>query len=272
MKQYLSTFKIYIFIFLILIIWLIPFFWMISYSFKPTQEIIQPKLSLGGRFILDHYRYVFERQDFLLYFKNSVLVSFMSTLICMAVGVGAGYSISRFNTGGIYLNLWILITRMVPPAVLTIPFFLIFQKMGLTNTIWALVIANMTFNLPFVIWSMKGFFQEIPSVLEEAAIIDGCSKMQAFIRVIIPPSKPGIIVTTIFCLIFSWNEYLYALTLATAKQSKTLPVAAGDFITGYAINWGPVFASGTLILLPIFIIVFFFQKYIVKGLTIGAIK
>jgi len=272
MRKPISYVIVYFFVALILIIWLFPFLWMISNSLKPTQDIIQPTIRFGGVLVLDHYKYIFARQSFFLYLKNSIFVAFVSSIICMIAGLGAGYSIARFRTGGNILSIWVLISRMAPPAVLILPFFLMFQRLHLTNTLWALVLANLSFNLPFVIWSMKGFFQGIPEAIEEAAIIDGCTRMQAFLKIVIPISKPGIIVTLIFCLIFSWNEYLYALTLATAKSSKTLPVAAGDFITGYAVNWGPIFASGTLILIPIFFIVIFFQRHMVKGLTMGAIK
>ncbi|MCP4395796.1 MAG: carbohydrate ABC transporter permease, partial [bacterium] len=185
-KRHLIQLVIYLLVFAILSIWLVPFFWMLLNSFKGTQDIIQPKLTLFFRPTFEHYRYIFERQAFFLYARNSVLVAALTTGITVVVGTLAAYSISRFNTGGQGLGLWILATRMAPPAVLIVPFFLIFRKLGLTNTIWALVIADTTFNLPFVIWTMRGFLDEIPEALEEAAMIDGCTRVQALRRVIIP--------------------------------------------------------------------------------------
>lgn len=255
-----------------LAVWLLPFGIMVLGSLKETQAIIEADFGLWFRPTLEHYRYIFERQDFLSFALNSVIVAVATTAVTMTAGTLAAYSISRFSTGGRAYELWILLARMAPPAVMIIPFFLMFRMVGLTNTVWALVIADTTFILPFVVWTMRGFLDEIPVELEEAAQIDGSTRLGALWRVVLPITLPGIIATTIFCAIFAWNEYLFALTLATATSSKTLPVAAGDFITGYAINWGPVFASGTLILLPIFIAVLLLQRYIVKGLTLGAIK
>lgn len=271
-SRLVQTASLYVTAGIVLVVWLLPFALMVIGSLKETQSIIEADFSLLFRPTLEHYRYIFARQDFFSFALNSVIVAFATTLVTMSTGTLAAYSISRFQTGGRAYELWILLARMAPPAVLTIPFFLMFRSVDLTNTVWALVIADTTFILPFVVWTMRGFLDEIPVELEEAAQIDGATKLGALARVVLPITLPGIIATTIFCAIFAWNEYLFALTLATATSSKTLPVAAGDFITGYAINWGPVFASGTLILLPIFLAVFFLQRYIVRGLTLGAIK
>lgn len=271
-RRWMHEVSVYAAAFAVLLVWLVPFAIMVTGSFKTNQAIIEGDFSLLFSPTLEHYRYIFARQDFVTYTGNSLTVAVATTLVTMTVGTLAAYSISRFRTGGRVFELWILLARMAPPAVLTIPFFLMFRSFGITNTVWALVIANITFILPFVVWTMRGFFDEIPVELEEAAQIDGTTRLGALGRVVLPITLPGIVATTIFSAIFSWNEYLFALTLATARASKTLPVAAGDFVTGYAINWGPVFASGTLILAPILVAVFLAQRYIVRGLTMGAIK
>lgn len=256
----------------IIIIWALPVVWMALSSFKPNQAIISTDLVLWFQPTLEHYKYIFERQNFFQYMLNSSIVATTSTLICVAAGTLAAYSVSRWKTGGKTFSYWVVFTKMAPPAIMIIPFFLMFKNMGLINTVWALVIANVTFNLPFVIWTMRGFFDELPEEMEEAGLIDGCSRLEAFWRISLPVARSGLTTTSIFCFLFAWNEYLFGLTLAISDNSKTLPVAAGDFVTGYAINWGPVFGAGSLILLPAFLVVLFLQRYIVQGLTIGAIK
>ncbi|GGI44885.1 sugar ABC transporter permease [Paenibacillus marchantiophytorum] len=257
---------------LILFIWAVPILWMLLSSFKPTQVIIEPKLVLWFKPTLDNYKFIFESQNFLQYLVNSLIVAICATFICTTAGTLAAYSIARWRTGGNAFANWIIITKMAPPAILIIPFFLMFKSIGLINTVWALVIANITFNIPFVIWTMRGFFDELPAEMEESALIDGCSRLEAFWRISLPVARSGLVTTCIFCFLFVWNEYLFGLTLALSEKSKTLPVATGDFITGYSINWGPVFGSGSLILLPAFIMVLFLQRYIVQGLTVGAVK
>lgn len=257
---------------LIVVIWALPIVWMFLSSFKPTQAIIQAELLVKFTPTLEHYQFIFERQNFVRYMLNSFIVASVSTILCVTAGTLAAYSVSRWKTGGKTFSYWIIFTKMAPPAIMIIPFFLMFKSLGLINTVWALVIANITFNLPFVIWTMRGFFEELPEEMEQAAQIDGCSKLDAFIRITLPMVRSGLTTTSIFCFLFAWNEYLFGLTLAISENSKTLPVAAGDFVTGYAVNWGPVFGAGSLILLPAFLVVLFLQRYIVEGLTIGAIK
>jgi len=271
-RQWFGYVLLYLACSLILLVWSVPFVWMVLNSFKSTQSIIEGSLALAFTPTLEHYRHIFATQNFVQFARNSIVVSLVSTAVALIFGTLTAYSISRFATGGRGYEFWVLATRMAPPAVLIIPFFLMFRTLDLINTVWVLVIANTTFNLSFVIWTMRGFLDEIPVEIEEAAMIDGCSRLEGLCRVVLPVVRPGLVATMIFTLIFSWNEYLFALTLATATSSKTLPVAAGDFITGYAINWGPMFASGTLILLPIFVIVLLLQRHIVRGLTLGAFK
>ena len=256
----------------IVIMWAFPFAWMFLGSLKPTQQIISTDLVWLFRPSLEHYRFIFLKQPFIKYMINSIVVGISVTALTMFCGSLTAYSISRYNFGGKYYRLWILFTRMLPPPVLLIPLFMIFRTLALLNTLAALVIADTTFLLSFVIWIMRSFFDEVPKTLEEAARIDGCTRYQAFTKVILPLSSPGFITTSILTFIFAWNEYLFALVFATANRVKTLPVAAGDFVTGYAINWGPIFASGTLIVIPVFMLSVLLQRYILKGLTLGAFK
>jgi multiple sugar transport system permease protein len=257
---------------LVVVVWAVPFFWMLLSSLKPADMIIDPHITLIFKPVMDHYKTVFEAQHFLQYLGNSLAVATGTTVLTMVTGTIASYSISRFRTGGKLFANWILFTRLVPPAVLVIPFYLMFRAMGLVNTIWALVLADSTISLSFVVWTLRGFFDEIPEELEEAATIDGCTKLEALWRVTLPLIRPGLVATTIFSLLFTWNEFLFGQTLGIAPSAKTLPVAAGDYVTGYANNWGPMFAAGTVIMLPVLVVVLVLQKQIVRGLTLGAIK
>lgn len=259
-------------IFTVIAVWAFPFLWMFLGSIKPTQAIISTEIVWRFQPTLEHYRTVFTKYPFIRFILNSFVVGFAVTAVTMVAGGLTAYGISRFDIGGKPFRLWILLTRMLPSPVLVIPLFLLFRSLDLINTLTALVIADTTFLLSFAIWILRSFFDEVPEALEEQALVDGGTRFQALVHIIIPLSRPGFITTSILTFIFAWNEYLFALVFATATSVKTLPVAAGDFITGYAINWGPVFASGTLIVIPVFILSVLLQRYIVRGLTLGAIK
>lgn len=269
-----NFFKIFLNIFLILIVivWVFPIFWIFINSFRSSQAIISKEITLFFKPTFEHYILVFTKHPFFRYLINSTVVAIFTTVISVLCGSLAAYSLARFNTGGRNYALWIISSRMLPPAVLVIPFYIMFRELGILNTWYVLIIAYTTFNLSFVVLVMKGFFEEVPVELEEAALIDGASRISAFFKITVPLAKPGIIACSIFCLIFSWNEFLFALILSVSKNSKTLPVAAGDFITAYAINWGPLFACGVIILIPVIVFTLIVQKYIARGLTLGALK
>jgi multiple sugar transport system permease protein len=161
---------------------------------------------------------------------------------------------------------------MAPPAAVLIPFYLMFRVLGLIHTLTGLVVVDVALNLSFAIWILRTFIEEIPVDLEESAMVDGASRLGVLPAIVLPLARPGVVTTAIFCFVFAWNEYLFALVLAASPRAKTLPVAAGDFVTAYAIEWGPVFASGTLILIPVMILTLFLQRYIVRGLTLGAFR
>jgi len=267
-----QTVLTYTLIFFVVMVWAVPFLWMLLSSFKPADMIIDPRLIVFFKPVTDHYRTVFLSHNFLRYLGNSAAVASGTTLLTMVAGTLASYSISRYRTGGTLFAYWVIFTRLVPPAVLVIPFYLMFRVAGLVNTVWALMLADSTISLSFVVWTMRGFFDEVPAELEEAAEIDGCTKLEALWRVTLHLVRPGLVATTIFALLFTWNEFLFGQTLGIAQSAKTLPVAAGDYVTGYANNWGPVFATGAVIMLPVLVVVLLLQKQIVRGLTLGAIK
>jgi multiple sugar transport system permease protein len=256
----------------VVLVWAGPFFWMLLGSFKPREAIIANELVLRFTPTWEHYNAIFSRHAFWTYTVNSFIVAVSSTIVTVTASVLAAYALSRFRAGGRLFEFWLMFTRMLPPATLLVPLFLIFRTLGLINTLTGLILADASFLLSFCIWLLRGFFDEVPVGLEEAASCDGASRLQGLVYIILPVAAPGVTATVILSLIFAWNEYLFAIVFASATASKTLPAAANDFITGYAINWGPVFASGVLIVLPVALAALLLQRYIVRGLTLGAFK
>jgi multiple sugar transport system permease protein len=257
---------------LVVLVWAGPFFWMVLGSFKPREVIIANELVLRFTPTWEHYDAIFSRHAFWTYTVNSLLVALSTTVITVTASVLAAYALSRYRAGGRLFEFWLMFTRMLPPATLLIPLFLIFRTLGLINTLTGLILADASFLLSFCIWLLRGFFDEVPVGLEDAATCDGATRLQALVYVVLPLAAPGLTATIILSLIFAWNEYLFAIVFASATASKTLPAAANDFITGYAINWGPVFASGVVIVLPVALAALLLQRYIVRGLTLGAFK
>ena len=190
----------------------------------------------------------------------------------MLFGSLAGYAIARYKTGGRPLSLWILSTRMLPPAAIVLPFFMMFSKLGFIDTIVGLILCYLVFNLSFTIWMSQTFFKEIPIEIEEASKIDGCSAFETFYRITLPISRPGLIATAVFCLVFSWNEFLFSLILTNSKAAQTLPASVGRFVTKYQIIWGPLFAESVMIIIPIMVATLIMQKYIIRGMSLGAIR
>jgi multiple sugar transport system permease protein len=254
-----------------------PAYWMISTSFKSRWDAFRlPPVWLFHP-TLSHYITVFTGQGWssapvapLL--LNSAIVAGCASLLAVFAGSLSAYGLSRFPTGyGRHLSMWILSTRMFPPVAVAIPVFLMMSSLGLLDTYIALIIPYVAFNISFVVWMMRSFFDQIPVEIEQAAMVDGCSRLGAFMRVVLPLSLPGLVATCVFVLIFSWNEFLYALVL-TRSHAKTAPVAAADFVTLYGIQWGELTAHATIIAAPIIILGMIFQRYIVKGLTLGAVQ
>ena len=206
------------------------------------------------------------------YALNSLIVASLNTLLCLIVGSMAAYGLARFKfRGADNLAFWILSIRMMPPVAAIIPIYILMKNLGLLDTPWCLVITYLTFNLPFVVWMMKGFFEEIPREIEESALIDGCSDFSVFFRIALPLVAPGLAATAIMVFIFSWNEFLFALIL-TGTKAVTLPVGIIGYMKETGINWGYMTAGGVLALLPVIVFMVLVQKHLVKGLTLGALK
>lgn len=248
-----------------------PVYWMVATSLKSEANVHTYPPLFVFPITLENYAQLFTQANFLRPFVNSFIVAVCATAGSVVLGSMAAYGIGRFKVGGKLFPFWILAMRMFPPIVLALPIFFLISGAGLLNSRAALIAVYLMLNLPFVIWLMRGFFLEIPLSLEEAAWIDGCSRWQAMIQVVLPLARPGLAVTSIFVFIATWNEFLLAVVL-TGPETRTAPVAAAQFSGEYGILWGPMMAAGTVIVLPMLVAAFLVQRYIVRGLALGAVK
>src|SRR5256714_1950794 len=259
-----------------LLVTLAPVYWLITISFKhEMDQFAVPPKWFSFSPTLEHYVDAFVARSFAQYLFNSLLVAVASTACALVIGTLAAYSLARFRLPRNLdrkLALWILSTRMFPAIVTAVPLFLIMRDLRLVNTRLSLIIVYTSFNLPFVVWMMRGFFAEVPRDLEEAAMVDGDSRMGALRRVILPLVAPGLAATAVFCLIVSWNEFLFALVLTQTNEAMTLPVGIAGRVTQYGIKWGAMRAAAVVAMVPILAFALSVQKYLVRGLSLGAVK
>lgn len=253
-----------------------PVYWLATISLKTeVDQFAVPPRWFNFHPTLAHYSDAFLTRSFGHYLQTSAIVAVLSTLCALLLGTFAAYGLSRFRLPAKLdkrISIWILSTRMFPPIVSAIPLFLLMRDVRLLNTITSLVIVYTAFNLPFVVWMMRGFFQELPRELEEAAMVDGDSRMGALVRVILPLVTPGLAATAVFCLIMSWNELLLALVLTQTDAAMTLPVGIAGRVTQYEIKWGVMSAAGVVAMVPILVFAMAAQRYLVRGLSLGAVK
>lgn len=249
-----------------------PIIWLLLMSLKTPVDATAFPPKFLFRPTLDNYAMVFARTDFLLFFRNSIIVATCSTLLALLFGVPAAYALSRFRfKGANTLGLWILITYMFPPVASLIPFFLFFSKVHLINTFIAVVVMHVTIIVALITWMMRGFFEDVPAELEDAAYVDGCNGITALIRVILPVVLTGVVATGILAFLTSWNELLFAITVAGGAV-KTAPAGIYNFISYREILWGPLAASSMLILVPVIVFFWFAQDKLIRGLAFGAVK
>jgi len=249
-----------------------PLLWLVLTSLKTRVDAfsLPPKVIFTPTF--DNYNKVLENGTFLHYYFNSIKVGFLSTFFSLLIGMPAAYALARFQMKKKEdFAFWVLSTRMAPPIMVILPFYLVFKQFNLLDTTFGLVLIYMTFSLSFIMWMMRSYFESIPVDLEEAARIDGVSRLTALVKVIIPLSAPGIAASCIFSFIMSWNEFLYSLIM-TGEKTKTATVAITSFITFEGIRWGEVAAAGTMVVLPVLIFGILIQKYLIQGMTMGGVK
>lgn len=270
-KKLLNSILTHILIYAVLFITIFPLLWMLLASFEPHQSIINQ--ASHGLFefeaTLENYISVFSKYKFMKYTLNSFIVAAFATVLSLIIGLPCAYAIARFKMRK--SSVVVLLVRMIPGISFLLPWFTIFSALGLRNTYTALILSHMLVALPFIVWIMIPNFEAIPRNLEEAAWIDGCTQHEAFVRISLRLSTPGIITASLLAFIFSWNNFMFSFALA-GRDTTTLPVAVFNFVSYAYIDWGGLMAASVAITLPIVILALCLQKYIISGLTAGAVK
>lgn len=256
------------------LVFLFPIYWMVLTSLKQPVDIFTTPPTFFFEPTIATYVEYFRRADISRRLINTIIVAAGSGVLSIIVGSMAGYALARIRIrGATTMGLLILLSRGVPPIALAVPMFLVARKLGLTDKHITLILAYCTFLIPYVMWLMRSFFISLPRELEESAMIDGCSRYGAFLKIIVPISLPGLLSTLIFSMILAWEELLFALVL-TNRYASTIPVAiagiAGDTINGA--NWGALTAVGTITVVPVVIFALLVQKWLIRGLADGATK
>lgn len=258
---------------LLVVVVMLPFLWMFSVSIKPANEpfSIPPRLWPENP-TFDNYESAMY-PEFGRYFLNSVIVSLLTMILSISVGLLAAYGFGRFSFPGMrVLLVAIILAQMFPVATMIIPLYKIMNGLGLINTYASLVLAYLTLTLPISIWMLRGFIRNIPPDLEEAAMVDGCTRLQAFWRLVVPLARPGIAATAVWIAVVTWQEFLFALAFTTTRDMRTIPVGMSDFQGQFGIRYGELMASSVMVSVPIIVLFFFLQRYFVAGLTAGATK
>lgn len=258
---------------LLVVLYGFPFLYMLFTSFKtPLETIAVPPTVLPSTWTIENYASAIGRDGVVASFINSVVTAVLSTAISLVLALPAAYAVTRFRTRfGRFFIVGALVMRMVPPIVIGVPMIGIFRSLGISDTSVALAIAHATISLPLSIWLMSSFFEAVPEELEEAAKIDGASRLGALWRVVLPVTAGGIAVTAIFAFLASWNEFLFALLL-TATRSQTTPIVIANFQTQFGLDWGAMTALAVLYSVPVILLALVLQRHIVAGLTAGAVK
>jgi len=275
-KWWQKLFQFYLPLALFVIFLILPFYWMFVVSLKPDADLLNTDANpfLIASVTLDHYRYLFNETDFVKWTQNTMIVTVGATILALFCSVFIGYALGRFRfRGGTLLGAAIFIAYLVPPTLLFIPLAEIISKFGLYNRYWALILTYPTFLIPFASWLLMGYFRTISGELEDAALVDGASRLQAMWHIILPLALPGVLSAGIFCFTLAWNEFLYALVFMGTGDMKTVPVGVvSDLIRADVYFWGSLMAAGILGSVPVAIAYSFFVDNYVSGLTAGATK
>ena len=252
---------------------LFPVYWLIATSLKQDREVLSRRPSVFFfEYQFENYARVITDPSTLSYFWNSTIVALGSTFLGLIIGVPSAYVIARYKfRGASDFAFWILTTRMAPPVAVLIPFFVMYVTLGLNDTHIGLILAHVAVNVSIVVWLLRGFFEDLPFEMEEAAFIDGATYFQAFRHVALPLALPGIGAVGILSFLFSWNEFLFALVLAD-EAVRTVPVGIYGFVGFQSIAWGRLSASAVIMIIPVVLFIVVFQRSLIRGLTIGAIK
>jgi len=256
------------------IVQLFPFLWMLSTALKPVNETFQvPPTWIPKEPTLSAFREIFIIRPFGNYIMNGFIVSIGATVLSISVASFAAYAFARYRFKGSQIGMMILLaSQMVPYVMVAIPLYVMFSKIGLLNTRLGLILADTAIAVPFSVFMLRSYFATLPEQLEEAAMIDGCTRIGAFYRVIIPLSVPGIFATAVYCFLLVWGEFLFAVILTDTDTARTVTVGLYTFIGQYLIQWNYLMAAITVVTIPVIVLFVWAQRYLVSGLTAGAIK
>ncbi|MDQ3811849.1 MAG: carbohydrate ABC transporter permease [Chloroflexota bacterium] len=252
---------------------ILPMYWIVATAVKPNLLIYRDPTLLPTQITGDHFAFVLTRTPFLVYVKNSVLVTLVTTSLAMVIGTLAAYAIVRLSFRG---REWFaraaVVTYLVPGSLLFIPMFQVIYSIGLIDNIVGLMVTYLTFTVPFATWMMIGYFRNVPGELEDAALVDGCSRVQALARIMVPISLPALAVVALFAFTLSWNEFLYALVFIGSDSQKTLTLGLIGLVRGDTFPWGPMMAAALLGALPPTVVYIVSQRWVVSGLAAGSVK
>lgn len=250
---------------------ILPILWTLRTSMLPEVEVYSLPPNFSTRLNLDNYGKLLFDMNFMVFLRNSLFISVLTTLVSVPIATLGGFAFARYRVGGRVLQFAVLGTQMLPGIILVLPIFVIFNKLHLTNSFFGLTLAYMSFNLPFLVWMLIGFFEGIPRELEEAAALDGLSPFKTFFKIIVPVATPGILAAAILSFIFCWNEFLFALILS-GGETMTIPVRLAAMKTKQGILIARLSAGVILAIFPMVIISPFVKKYLISGLTLGSVK
>ena len=250
-----------------------PIYWMVSSSLRPTQELLLNPSLIPSELTLQYYYSLLAQTDYPRQFLNSLIVAIATVALTMVLSVMIAYGVTRQRIRGKKAIIaGMLYAYMFPPLLLAIPLYAMFTKVGLNDTLFSLVISHLTMTMPLGVWFLWGFFKAMPFELEEAAMVDGCTRLGAFLRVVLPLSVPGLVTVAIFAFLLSWTDYTFALVMIGSDVNKTVPLGLASMIGAFDLRWGDVMAGSTLIALPLFVAFILLSRYFVQGLTAGAVK
>ncbi len=258
---------------LVILFFMLPMFWLVTTAFKFGREAFSiPPKWIFFEFTLKNFQEVWQHSNVLRFLMNSIIISTGATLLSLLLGVPAGYAVARTQSRLLGMSSYFfLVLLMIPPIAMLIPFYLIMRDIQLLGSYAAVIIIDTIFDASFVVWMMRSYFKDVPQEMEEASLIDGASRLQAFYRIALPLSVPGIMASALYCIIFSWNDFLFALML-TSPKTKTMPLGILASFSASEINWGIMAAMSVFAIIPAIIIALFLNRHFVQGLTAGAAK
>lgn len=257
---------------MITLVFLGPILWMVSTALKIGNQAFSSTPTFFFSPTLSNFKDVFTKSQFGSALATSLFTATSSTVLALLLGAGMAYPLARLRIRGQqHLSFWILSLRIVPPIAVIIPLFLMLRTVGLTGSVWSLVVSYTFMNLPLTVWLLRGFFADLPVEIEEASFVDGASRLRSFFGITVPLALPGIIATALLAFIFAWNEFLFA-NILTGANTRTAPVGLTEYVTPTSVEWTHIMAAGTLVVLPVWIGALAAQRYLVRGLTMGAVK